>query len=104
VRRSVANRAGQGEDLSHGQHRTLGRGLLVSALDPARVTADQPVIDRGVEDRPGQAVRLRCGDPGIEQSHTPAADPGEGDTGNSDRIEVRRDVGAQQPSGEIAYA
>ncbi len=94
---------GQGVDLRHGQHRAFGRGLLVRALNPARVTADQPVIDRGVEDRPQQSVRLGRADradPGIEQSLTPAADPGEGDTGDSDRGEVRRDVGAQQVAVE----
>jgi hypothetical protein len=71
----------------------------VRALDAARVAADQPVIERGVEDGPEQPVRLGCGDlahAGVEQFLTPATDTRHGDLTNRDVLEVRRDVGAEQ--------
>ena len=52
--------------------------LAVSALDAARIAADHPVVERGVEDRPQQPVRLSrsdLADARVEQLLAPAADP-----------------------------
>jgi hypothetical protein len=84
-------------DLGHSQDRAFRRNLSVSSLDPARVAADQPVIKRGVEDRPQQPVCLSRRDltrARVQQPLAPATDPRQGDLTNSDALEVRGNVGA----------
>jgi hypothetical protein len=54
-RRHLVEQLDQGLDRNH---RPLGRILLADALDPARVTADQPVFDGRIHDRVQQPVRL----------------------------------------------
>src|SRR6185312_3694766 len=94
---------GQQVNLGHGQDRPLRGDLSVSALDPARIAADEPVIERRIEDRPQQAVCLSCrylARTRVEQFLAPAADPRQGDLSNGDALEVRRDVGAQKVAVE----
>ena len=95
----LIDRVGQGVDLGDGQDRPLCRCLLPSALDPAGVTPDDPVVHGSVEDRLEQPVRLGRGDgahPGVQELLAPAPHVCLFDFSDRLRGEVRLYVAAEQ--------
>lgn len=76
------DRVGEGVDLGDGGDAPFGSGFLARALDPARVAADQVVVDSRLQDALEEAVRLgdgRLGSGGAESFGPPLADTGSGD-------------------------
>ncbi len=55
-----ANGVGEDVDLGDSRNRPLVGTLTPGAHDLARVRGDAPVLDRRVEDRPQEPVRLGC--------------------------------------------
>ena len=53
------DRLSQGGDLAQGQNGSLRRPVETSALDPAGVPAQEPVISGGIQDGPEKPIRLR---------------------------------------------
>src|SRR5258708_31498544 len=75
--RTIARTDGLSDRVNLGcsQHGPLWRFLLPSALDPARVATDHPILDSGVHHGLEQPVSLRHGDladPGVKQLLAPA--------------------------------
>ncbi|MFL6130451.1 MAG: hypothetical protein ACJ73E_15480 [Mycobacteriales bacterium] len=93
---------GQLGDLRRRQRGSLGRMLLIGALDPARIPPDHIVVDRGMQHCPEQPVRLRRDadrHASGEQLGAPCPDARRLVVDHRKRHadEVRRDVKAEKP-------
>ncbi|MFE9608006.1 hypothetical protein [Streptomyces sp. NPDC006012] len=99
--------------IGDGGDTAFGSRLLARALDPARIAADQVVIDSRLKDALEEAVRLgdgRLGLGGTKPLSAPLTDARSGDLIEVERAEGGKDVEPQEvlvqvlsPNGQLPF-